>query len=102
MNVGTITGVVRGSGESVSLASLGGFVSGAQGNLTFSLTENDFSAATALISGGRIVDGAVTAGISAESDVQIFTREGRHVAGTLQGDSGDRAAGDDDRGERFQ
>ena len=72
-------------------ASLGGFVSGAQGNLTFSLTENDFSAATALISGGRIVDGAVTAGISAESDVQIFTREGRHVAGTLQGDSG-RAA----------
>ena len=91
MNVGTITGVVRGSGESVSLASLGGFVSGAEGNLTFSLTENDFSAATALISGGRIVDGAVTAGITAESDVQIFTREGRHVAGTLQSDNG-RAA----------
>ncbi|MEC8642330.1 MAG: flagellar basal body rod C-terminal domain-containing protein [Pseudomonadota bacterium] len=87
MNVGTITGVVRGSGESVSLASLGGFVSGSEGNLTFSLTENDFSAATASISGGRIVDGAVTAGVAAESDVQIFTREGRHVAGTLQTDT---------------
>ena len=64
MNVGTITGVVRGSGESVSLASLGGFVSGAGGNLTFSLTENDFSAASALISGGRTVDGAVAAMLS--------------------------------------
>ena len=91
MNVGTITGVVRGSGESVSLASLGGFVSGAQGNLTFSLTENDFSAASALISGGRTVDGAVTAAISVESDVQIFTREGRHIAGTLQTDIGREA-----------
>ena len=91
MNVGTITGVVRGSGESVSLASLGGFVSGAGGNLTFSLTENDFSAASALISGGRTVDGAVTAAIAVESDVQIFTREGRHIAGTLQTDIGREA-----------
>ena len=91
INVGTITGVVRGSGENVSLAGLGGFVSGADGNLTFSLTENDFSAASALISGGRTVDGAVTAAIADESDVQIFTREGRHIAGTLQTDIGREA-----------
>ena len=91
INVGTITGVVRGSGENVSLAGLGGFVSGADGNLTFSLTENDFSAASALISGGRTVDGAVTAAIADESEVQIFTREGRHIAGTLQTDIGREA-----------
>ena len=87
MNVGTITGVVRGGGESVSLASLGGYVSGTAGNLTFSLTENDFSAATATISGGRLIDGAVTEAVESESDVQIFTREGRHVAGTPQTDA---------------
>ena len=87
MNVGTITGVVRGSGESVSLASLGGFVSGSEGSLTFSLTENDFAAATASIAGGRVIDGAVTASVATEADVQIFTREGRHVAGTPQTDS---------------
>ena len=91
MNVGTITGVVQGSGETVSLASLGGFVSGANGNLTFSLTKNDFREAIASISGGRIVDGAVTAAVAAESDVQIFTREGRHIAGTVASDS-DREA----------
>ena len=91
MNVGTITGVVQGSGETVSLASLGGFVSGANGNLTFSLTKNNFREAIASISGGRIVDGAVTAAVAAESDVQIFTREGRHIAGTVASDS-DREA----------
>lgn len=84
INVGTITGVVRGSSQTVSLASLGGFASGASGNLTFSLNANDFVAAEAKIAGGQSVQGAVTASIAAASDVQIFTREGRHVAGTLQ------------------
>jgi len=84
INVGTITGVVRGSNQTVSLASLGGFAAGASGNLTFSLKENDFVAAEADIAGGQSVRGAVTASIAEASDVQIFTREGRHVAGTLQ------------------
>jgi len=71
----------------VSLASLGGYVSGTAGNLTFSLTENDFTAPTAPLSGGRVIDGAVTAGVATAADVQIFTREGRHVAGTAQSDT---------------
>ena len=39
----------------------------------------------------RTVDGAVTAATAVESDVQIFTREGRHIAGTLQTDIGREA-----------
>jgi len=84
INLGTISGVVRGSNQTVSLASLGGVASGANGNLTFSLKADEFTAAEADIAGGQSVQGAVTAGIADASDVQIFTREGRHVAGSLQ------------------
>ena len=87
INVGTITGTVRGSGETVSLASLGGFASGTEGNLTFALTENDFSSAVIDITGSQSVDGAVTASTPTASDVQIFTREGRHIAGTTQSEA---------------
>ena len=91
MNLGTITGTVRGSGETVNLVGLGGYASGAGGNLTLALTENDFQAASMVMAGGQTIDGAVTAATEQASDVQIFTREGRHIAGTLQGEAGRQA-----------
>ena len=84
INIGTITGVVQGSGETVTIAELGGFMSGNAGNLAFSLNENNISAARITLTNGRISDGAVSARVAEASDIQIFTREGRHVAGTAQ------------------
>ena len=88
INIGTITGVVQGSGETVTMAELGGFMSGNAGNLTLSLTENNIAAARMALKNGRISDGAVSARVAEASDIQIFTREGRHVAGTTQSDEG--------------
>ena len=82
INIGTITGVVQSSGETVTIAELGGFISGNAGNLTLSLNDNNIAAARMTLQNGRISDGTVSARVAEASDIQIFTREGRHVAGT--------------------
>ena len=64
INVGTITGVVQGTGETVTMAELGGFMSGNAGNLTLSLTENNIAAARMALKNGRISDGAVSARVA--------------------------------------
>ena len=91
INVGTITGVVQGTSDEVTIAELGGFMSGNAGNLTLSLNENNISAARMTLKNGRISDGAVSARVAEASDIQIFTREGRHVAGTTQPVEGQEA-----------
>jgi len=83
INVGRIGGTIRGTGAATSLAELGGYVSGNEGNLTFSLSENDFSAASVTIAGGTSISGTVTAAEDTASDIAIFTREGRQIAGTV-------------------
>ena len=62
---------------------VGGFISGNAGNLTLSLNENNIAAANLTLQNGRFRWSRVCACYEA-SDIQIFTREGRHVAGTAQ------------------
>ena len=83
INIGSIGGTVRGTGAATNLAALGGYVSGNEGNLTFSLSENDFSAASFSTVGGTSVTGTVTAAEDTASDIAIFTREGRQIAGSV-------------------
>ena len=83
INIGSIGGTVRGTGAATNLAAVGGYVSGNEGNLTFSLSENDFSAASFSTVGGTSVTGTVTAAEDTASDIAIFTREGRQIAGSV-------------------
>ena len=86
LNAGGLTGVKVSDGSSVKLSELGGFASGANGNLTISLSDNRFSL-VALHS--RLEDGIgrLTNKIDEASNIQIFTREGRHIAGSTPTDS---------------
>jgi len=74
-------GVLRStSNPSVSLQDLGIYASGSGGFLTLSSNSGDFAnGAQALTGAGGI--SAVVAASSSASDLQIFTREGRHLAG---------------------
>ena len=81
LNVGSMTGTVVGSGATVRLSELGGVASGADGNLTISLSEDRFVSAGISLTTGRTVSSVITNRIDAASDVQIFTREGRQIAG---------------------
>jgi len=83
LNQGGITGTVSGTGDVVSLADLGGFASGASGNLTLSLSGGEINSAEVGLNTGRQAVGVVASRIDDASDIQIFTREGRHVAGSV-------------------
>ncbi len=88
INVGSITGRDRESGEALSLAALGGYVSGRDGSLSFSLSKGEFSDASLQLTTAASIEGVVSPASETASDVQVFTREGRHVAGTAQSDVG--------------
>ncbi len=64
-----------------TLQSLGIFASGNAGNLTLSLGSGDF-ATTATITAGASTINAVKQSSDNASNIQIFTREGRHIAGS--------------------
>ncbi|MDA7599586.1 flagellar hook-associated protein FlgK [Alphaproteobacteria bacterium] len=66
-----------------TLRDLGGFVSGEGGSVTFSIASGDF-ATSSKVDFATSTDrtGAVTARNDTASTIQIFTRDGRHLAGT--------------------
>jgi flagellar hook-associated protein 1 FlgK len=64
-----------------TLESLGIFASGNAGNLTLSLATGDFAASATLTAGASTID-AVRQTSETASNIQIFTREGRHIAGS--------------------
>ena len=64
-----------------TLQSLGIFASGNGGNLTLSLNSGDFEDGATVTSGADTIN-AVKQTSEAASNVQIFTREGRHIAGS--------------------
>ena len=64
-----------------TLQSLGIFASGNAGNLTLSLATGDFAASATLTAGASTID-AVRQSSETASNIQIFTREGRHIAGS--------------------
>ncbi len=81
LNVGAITGTL-GDGSSVSLADLGGQAAGSGGALSISLGSNDFVSGTVTYGSGSTVTAELTAQETTASNIQIFTREGRHIAGS--------------------
>ncbi len=80
LNRGSILGTDS-AGNEISLKSIGGFVSGAGGNLTLSLSADEFSSVSIGLSGGGTVDATLKARNDVASDVLILTREGRQIAG---------------------
>ena len=83
LNQGAITGTVSGTGQTVTFAGLGAYASGFEENMTISLSSDDFSAASLGLGSGKVSNAALLARIDAASDIQILTREGRHIAGTV-------------------
>ncbi len=76
LNRGTIK-----NSDSQTLTELGLFASGSGGSITFASSENDFSGQSTMLSGGSTILGTRKAS-ALPSNVQVFTREGRHLAGT--------------------
>ena len=70
------------AGATVELTDIGAFSSGSEGNLNFSLSDGDFTSATLAKSVGGDSEAIVSSSIDQATDIQIFTREGRHIAGT--------------------
>jgi len=65
----------------ITLQSLGIFASGNGGNLTLSLASGDFEDGATVTAGADTIN-AVRQTSDDASNVQIFTREGRHIAGS--------------------
>ena len=64
-----------------TLGDLGLFASGHGGQLTLASSEGNFTNGAVTLGTGTTLSGRLTSAQSA-SDIQIFTREGRHIAGT--------------------
>lgn len=71
--------VMAGSGQ--TLSDLGLFAAGAGGNLTFASASATLGAASLLVQGTPLA-AVVSTGVSDVSNIQVFTREGRQIAGT--------------------
>lgn len=87
LNMGTVRGTVVGTSDTKSLAELGAHASGKGGNLNISVANDFFQSGTLSTTSGRLIDGVVSAREEEATEVQVFTREGRHVAGTLASDA---------------
>ena len=91
MNLGVISGTVTATGQQVTLAELGGFASGKEGNLHFSLSKSSFASAEVGTAAGTSVGAVISAANNVASDVHIFTREGRHISGPVLSEDMQRA-----------
>tara|TARA_E500000178_G_scaffold272338_1_gene270500 strand:- start:7613 stop:12694 length:5082 start_codon:yes stop_codon:yes gene_type:complete len=70
------------NGSSHTFRSLGLFAAGGNSNLTIASNDQNFSTATVSI--GSTLNGVITnPSVSSASNLQIFTREGRHIAGNV-------------------
>ena len=71
-----------GNPQEFTINDLGGYVSGQGGNLNISLNTNTITTGTISVDNYPNVNGVTTARIDNASDIQVFTRDGRHVAGS--------------------
>ncbi|MFC7703628.1 flagellar basal body rod C-terminal domain-containing protein [Plastorhodobacter daqingensis] len=74
-------GVLR-TADGRALADLGLHASGAEGRLTLARASGPIGADSGVVVAGQLVTGKLDPGMALASDIQIFTREGRHIAGT--------------------
>ena len=80
LNVGGITGYTN-TGQAVKLADLGIMASGHEGRLTLAKASGEFASASLSHASGTI-NGEITAPATTASNIQVFTRDGRHIAGS--------------------
>lgn len=73
-------GIIKNT-SSQTLSDIGLYASGSGGSITFASSEYDFSGQSTMLSGGGTILGIKKAS-ALPSNVQVFTREGRHLAGT--------------------
>ena len=70
------------NGTAHTFRSLGLYASGGSSTLTIASNDQNFSTAT--VSTGSTINGVITnPSVSTASNLQIFTREGRHISGTV-------------------
>ena len=70
------------NGTAHTFRSLGLYASGGSSTLTIASNDQNFSTAT--VSTGSTINGVITnPAVSTASNLQIFTREGRHISGTV-------------------
>ena len=85
LNKGVITDT-----SNKTLVDYGLYASGASGALTLTSSKGDFDSSDAFVPKLSIGGGSIRASVKdsiAASDLQIFTREGRHIAGTVLTDT---------------
>ncbi len=83
LNRGIIRGTLASNNSTVALTEIGAFSSGSEGYLNLSLTDGNFTSAILAKSVGGDIAGVVSQSIDSGSEIQIFSREGRHIAGTI-------------------
>jgi len=87
MNIGALTATngvdLDGNGNPTrfSLNDLGGYASGKEGNVSISLKKDSVESGQMTFGNAPGVEAVVASRVDSASDIQIFTREGRHLAG---------------------
>ena len=69
-------------GANYSLQDIGGYASGSKNQLTFALADSEFTDGSQVFGNGQNLNGTITLRNDNTSSIQIFTREGRHLAGS--------------------
>lgn len=87
MNVGALTATSTDVDDqnqliNYTLNDLGGYANGQDGFFSLALKENSFLSGQITFGNAPTTKAAITDRIDAASDIQIFTREGRHIAGS--------------------
>jgi len=87
MNVGALTATSTDVDDqnqliNYTLNDLGGYANGKVGIFSLALKENSFLSGQITFGNAPTTKAAITDRIDAASDIQIFTREGRHIAGS--------------------
>ena len=84
LNRGIIKGALASDPNTpITLTDAGAFASGSGGFLNLSHRKADFTSGTISKSTGGTAEGVVSERVSDASEIQIFTTEGRHLAGTV-------------------
>ncbi|MGA1178991.1 MAG: flagellar hook-associated protein FlgK [Marivivens sp.] len=83
LNIGRLTATAKSDETNeFSFSDLGLFAAGSGGNLTIARSSSNGAITAATIDGLALVAGSVTNGLSDASNIQVFTRDGRQIAGT--------------------
>ena len=69
-------------GETYRLQDFGGYASGKNNQLSFALANGDFTQDSQLFANSMNINGTLTNRNDDISSIQVFTREGRHIAGS--------------------